>query len=268
MNNTIEQPKSLSITTKNSTYLLPILAGLFALLAPVGYLVGLGYQSGYLGEFGVPISAFPLSVTDGYIYGYYSILFYVVDLFEILSNSDFGGDILIGVSILFFIMFCFVKAVRYGHPDSDKHIPLPEKLNTFLNYFHPSHNDLTATLMLFFSMLTVISTVVYLVIVFLLIWILITALSHEKGMQHATDTKENFVKNGCSLDKYSQTSNCIVIFDKSEQPVIEGLLIALNDNRYAVFTESGPVISELPDGAKIVKQFDKQYFLETELTSQ
>lgn len=267
MKEVAKEPRKLSEVIKNNSYILPISAGLLALLAPIGYLIGLGYQAGYLGAFGVPTSAFPLSITDGYINGYYVILFYAIDLFIYIADSSFWWSVLCTLLILFFVFYVFVKAVRYGHPESEKHIPLPEKIQNFLHYFHPSQNDLTATALLFFKMLSVVSTVVYLMILFMLIWMMITFLSHEKGRQHATDSKENFVKSGCILDEHSQTSKCIIIFDKSEQPVVEGLLIALNDKRYAVFTEEGPVISELPDGAKIVKHFDKQHFLDTKLTS-
>ncbi|WP_415911559.1 hypothetical protein [Neptuniibacter sp. QD37_11] len=257
MNKPVEEPKTLTDVIKSSTKILPLVAGVIAILAPLGYLIGLGYHSGYLNEFGVPTSAFPLSITDGYVNAYYVTLFYVVDIFGYMFASNFWSELFIIAGVIFLIFYSFVKAIRYGHPDSQDRIQLPDQINLFFKYFHPSQNDFTATFMIFFGALTFISTIVYLAIFFMFLWVMISWLSLEKGEEHAQESKKKFVSDGCIYQPSTSISSCIKVIDAKGTTVHEGLLIALHGRRFAVFTNNGPIISDLPEGAQLVRAFSK-----------
>lgn len=241
---------------KNHSYLLPALATLITLLAPIGYLIGLGYQSGYLHVFGIPASAFPLSITDAYVNGYYTVTFYLVDFFSYLIKQPIWIWFIGLILSLTAVVYCIAKIARYGHPDPDRYKPIPEQIQTVINFLNPKNNDLTLSLKLVCKLVTQISSAAYLIVLIMFIWVSIAIFSFTKGEQHAVVAKQNFIQHGCTYNSATDISDCIQIVNSMGTTVATGLLISLNDNRYSLFTEEGPFIAELPKGAKIIRHLD------------
>ena len=261
MDNFTKEPNKLP-KTFNPTFLVTGITALIAFIAPVGYLVGLSYYSGYLSAFGIESSAFPLSVTDAYVYGYYTVAFYSLDLFIYLTN-DYHWLWALGyfsIGTIFFI-YLIAKVARYNHPDPQKFKPLPYILQSALDALNPRTNDFILSIKLSYELLNKISVLTYFVAVILSLWIMVIAVSFSKGQSRAIEAKAEFIENGCTYNELSSISSCTKIQNENGELLAEGLLISLNNKTFGIFTEQGALISELPDGAKTTKAFDKQTFL-------
>lgn len=260
MNKNNMEPRKVSDVIRSHSYLLPILAAFIAALTPAGYLFGLGYQAGYLHVFGITTDAFPLSITEAYVNGYYAATFYFVDIFSFLVNIDtwkWVGWSLLGVLFLIYIM---AKLLRYYHPESAQCQTVPARLKSLYEWLHPKNNDFTLALIFIKEVVTKVSMVAYLIVVLMLIWISVTTLSVTKGEQHALNTKKHFVLHGCTFQDKTQITNCVQVLDGANNLIAEGLLITMNATRYALFTDQGPVIAELPTKAKVIRKFDLQAY--------
>ncbi|WP_415904365.1 hypothetical protein ACMXYW_13360 [Neptuniibacter sp. QD48_55] len=264
MNQRVEEPTSLSDKLKNHSHLLPYLPLLVAIIAPAGYLVGLGFQAGYLNSFGGLSSAFPLSVTDAYVYGYYTITFYLIKLLPFLTSST------LWVSIIGIVVF-FVSVAYLGiNTGNRKAVGLPDTkpvamLKNAMSFFSPENNDLSKAITYVYEELSSIAKKAYWGIWVILIWIGITVYSFDKGKELADISKKQFLQDKCVFNSKTAISNCIKVYDDQNNLITEGLLIGFTNNRLGIFTEEGATISELPPNAKIVKTFDKKTFLAAKL---
>ncbi len=251
----IKETGTLLSSLEKRSFLLTYAAAFIALLAPAGYLIGVGYQAGYLSTFGITTDAFPLSVTDAYVYGYYTVSFYLIELipfFTDITSWQYVGAVLCAL-ILF--VYAIAKIARYEHPDPQKNKPLPPFLIRIKVFLNPNTNDFTLAIKLVAELSTKIGKAAYFTIILLTVWISITVFSTHKGQIHAEKNRSSFLSKSCFFQEHNQISNCVKIYDSQNNLIAEGILVALNDKRYGIFNQQGSLISELPKDASIIRGF-------------
>lgn len=251
----VKETDTLLSSLEKRSFLLTYAAAFIALLAPAGYLIGVGYQAGYLSTFGITTDAFPLSVTDAYVYGYYTVSFYLIDLIPFINNSAIWEYIGAALCILILFIYVMIKIIRKRHPKSEKYNPLAPSIQALLEFFSPDKNDFSLAVKFVAELSTKIGKVAYSIICLLLFWISITVFSTHKGQMHAEKSRSSFLSKSCFFQEHNQISNCVKIYDSRNNLIAEGILVAINKQRYGIFNEQGSLISELPKDARIIRGF-------------
>jgi len=180
------------------------------------YLIGLSFYNGTLVAYGLDFQDFPISTQDIYVAAY-------------IVTKDTLVD-----------------------PDS-KLLPIILTAFTIVRIAAWSRQFVSPTQIsaLIFNITATVLTVVAVVGVAYVIPISAAA----KGESQEKKNIAEFQSKGCHFKEGKQWSNCVTLVDETGKEVMEGLLVAKQNERIALFLKSGTVVLELPKLFRIKRSY-------------
>lgn len=227
MNKTRERniPKALAVGASVATLAVPIL-----------YIIGFGYDQGYLGEYGVSTDFFPRSIQEYLVFSFYSFLSLAISIFEF---SNYHWKAIFTFSTLIATMALLVVFVSRMKIDARlKNVAKTVKTHKSFDY-------------IFFPIISWIISVVipYFIIISIALLLFVPIFGYYKGKNSARNEIAKMKSCGTQL---VEGDGCVEIIENGKV-LNNGHFVARSNTHIAIYEDGKTSILPLRESVIVVK---------------
>lgn len=225
---------------------LQLVISLIAIFAPLLYLIGLSFYSGYTSAFGISSGIFEMSVQDVYYFGYLAIFTTLFDFAEFLKAYFLSPKGVIFTIAFFSLLLVISLSVKYIRIK-------PARILSSI-----TRSDVGQVI----SVNSIFTAVLLLIVFFFstafALWGLPSILGYHAGKTTADNAINLYLEKGCHSQQGERWSNCTIIQSDDGEILFEGILIASSDSHIAFFTQTGAIVAQFPKGATIINALNNK----------
>lgn len=221
---------------RNIPKVLAVGASIATLAVPILYIIGFGYDQGYLGEYGVSTDFFPRSIQEYLVFSFYSFLFLAISIFEF---SNYHWKAIFTFSTLIATMALLVVFLsRINIELKLKNAAKALKAQKSFDY-------------IFFPIISwVISVVIpYIIIISLALLLFVPIFGYYKGRNSARN--EIAKMKPCST-QLLENDRCVELIENGKV-LIRGHFVARSNTHIAIYEDGKTSIFPLRESVVVVK---------------
>jgi hypothetical protein len=226
------------------------IAAVFAgIVTPGAYLIGLSYYQGYMEAFGMDPDCFPLSVQDIYVRSYYAVGYFLIALKDLCEKgyAHIANNFILSIVLFFTLILSVYCCFKLRHI---AHIFIQcarKKRRNILSFFHWKNNDLLKSISIPSVILYCVLLLTTLFMLSPFLWLIFPLSAYHQGENFAQKKINLFLKKGCHEDPKKKWNTCFSILNEKGAIIDEGLIIAINDTKMAIFKKDGSYVLPIKD---------------------
>ncbi|MBM3114961.1 hypothetical protein [Jeongeupia naejangsanensis] len=225
-----------------------LLSSFAVIVAPCAYIFGRAYHDGYLIEFGLSSSHFPIDVIEAYVGAFYAVLG-IWKRFAIWLNipSEFFAFLIAFLIVLaFYVLMGYLFIILKEWVDGLKFTSNSNRLRSFAGWLSPAKNRFVRSLGFVSAIGLLIFCAGYLVFAFVLIARLVPSVSFSQGEYYAKEQKASFEKGVCN-ERKKTLGLCVALKSGDGKLIASGAYISRNEKSIAIYADGVSKIYSIPD---------------------